>query len=103
MQRIVRDALAGRDLSAAWMETDVAAGNAERIEAARASSIDDLLVAHRRQQTRTLALWELLTERHLQAILPHWAGGFWTVREYILAFPAHDRTHIDQIRAAVAA
>ena len=103
MQQIVRAALAGRDLSAVWQSIDVDAGNAERIAAARTAPVDDLLAAHRRQQTQTLALWELLGERQLQAILPHWAGGFCTVQEYLQGFPAHDRYHIGQIRAALAA
>ena len=101
MHGILRGALAGRDLTALWESIDVDAGNAERIAERRARAIDELLAELRRQQTQTLALWEMLQDRHLQAILPHWSGGFCTVREYLLGFAGHDRYHIGQLRAGL--
>lgn len=103
MQRLVRDALAGRDLSWWWHGIDLDGGNAERVAAGRSRTADELLADLRAQQTDSLALWELLEERHLQTIMPHWRGGFWTVREYLQGFPEHDRYHIGQLRAAAEA
>ena len=101
MHRILRGALAGQDLSALSDSIDVDAGNAERVAARRGRGIDELLAEMKRQQTQTLALWEMLQERHVQAVLPHWSGGFCTLSEYLLGFAGHDRYHIGQLRAGL--
>jgi|SRR5579883_526569 len=101
MQRRVRDALAGRDLAATMHGVDLDSENARLVTAARSHTPAELLAQTHAQQNRSLALWELLDERHLMQIMPHWDGGYCTLLEYLLAFPGHDREHIAQLRAAL--
>jgi hypothetical protein len=101
MQRTVRALLAGDDPAGVWERLDIDAGNAERIAAARGRSVAGLLDDLRAQQTASLALWELLTDRRLTAPLPNRQGGVWTLRDYLCGFPGHDRLHIGQLRAAL--
>jgi hypothetical protein len=101
MQRFVRDALAGKDLAASMSGVGLDGENARLVTAGRSQAPAELLAQARAQLSRSLALWELLDERSLTQVMPRWDGGFWSLRDYLLAFPGHERGHIAQLRAAL--
>lgn len=98
MQRVVRAALAGDDLSGGLPGIDVEAGNEERIAAGRGRTVEELLADLHAQRAETERLWAQLTDPHLGATLPPWAGG--TLRAFLQGSAGHDRYHIGQFRTA---
>jgi hypothetical protein len=99
MQRVVRAALAGTDLSGGLPGVDVEAGNEERIAANRGRTVAEVLADLHAQRAETERLWGELTDQHLAATLPPWTGG--SLRTYLQGFSGHDRYHMGQFQAAL--
>jgi uncharacterized protein (TIGR03083 family) len=99
MQQVVQAALAGKDLSGGLPGIDVEGGNEERIAAARAHTVEEVLAGLHTQRAETERLWEQLTDQHLATTLPPWTGG--SLRTFLQGFSGHDRYHIGQFHAAL--
>ncbi len=84
---------------------DVDAGNAERIEERKFTTVNALVEEYLSMRHATLLLLAQLTPRHLQRPITLW----WlpedqrqsTVAGYVLAFPHHERHHTTHLRPAM--
>lgn len=96
-------ALLERGQPAPW--PDVAAGNAERIESRKFTTWQRLTDEYLSSRHETMLLLASLKEEHLRAPIelrwepPERRAA--TVLDYLTRFPAHDRTHREQLRAAM--
>jgi hypothetical protein len=85
---------------------DIDAGNAQRVEDRRFTTVNTLIDEYRSTRHATMLLLAQLTPRHLAIQMPRWwvpdPGGERTVAACVLAFPRrHERHHIDHLRPAM--
>ena len=101
LQRHLRHII-GQDAVGTWPDID--AGNAQRLEERRLATDRALTEEFLSMRHETLLLFSQLRPSHLDLKIEFWWApepNERTFLDYLLGFEAHDRTHREQLRAAM--